>query len=114
MIRTHFKPLYDRVLVKERPAPEKTKSGLFLPDAMKAERPNVADVIAVGAGKVIEDGRVIPLAIRVGNVVLYGKYAGTDIVLDEVGYKILREDEVAGVVTFEELPDPVVETPTEG
>ena len=90
-------PLGDRIIVKPLDAEEKTKSGLVLPDTAK-EKPQEGKVIAVGTGKLLEDGTVKKLEVRSGDRVLYGKYAGTEVTLNEEDYLILREDDVLAVV----------------
>ena len=91
------KPLQDRLVVKRIAEEEKTAGGLFIPDAAK-EKPLEGEVIAVGAGKVYDDGRVRPLDVKVGDRVLFGKYSGNDIKLGGVEHMILREDEILGVL----------------
>src|SRR5947209_17857822 len=94
----NIRPLYDRIVVKriENDA-EKTLGGLFIPDSAK-EKPQEAEVIAVGKGKRLEDGKVIPLDVQVGDRILFGKYSGSDIKLDQEEYLIMREDEVLGIL----------------
>ena len=92
-----FRPLQDRLLVKRVTEETKTKGGIFIPDSAK-EKPVEAKVVAVGNGKVLEDGKVRPLDIKAGDVVLFGKYSGTEIKIDGEEHLILREDEVLGVV----------------
>lgn len=92
-----LKPLGDRLVVRPLDAQEKTKSGLVLPDTAK-EKPQEAKVIAVGKGRLLEDGTVKSLEIRHGDRVLYGKYSGTEVSIDGEDYLILREDDVLAVV----------------
>lgn len=92
MSNINFKPLADRVLVKPAPAEEKTSSGLYIPDSAK-EKPQRGEVVAVGTGKKDE-----PVTLKVGDVVLYGKYAGTEITIDGVEYLMMRESDVFGVL----------------
>ncbi|PYQ74888.1 MAG: co-chaperone GroES [Acidobacteria bacterium] len=93
------KPLYDRVLVKRvEEKGEVVKGGIIIPDTAK-EKPQEGTVIAVGSGKVDENGKRIPLDVKAGDRVLFGKYAGTEIKIDEVDHIILREDEILGVVS---------------
>ena len=93
------KPLYDRVLVKRvEEKGEVVKGGIIIPDTAK-EKPQEGTVIAVGSGKVDENGKRIPLDVKTGDRVLFGKYAGTEIKIDEVDHIILREDEILGVVS---------------
>jgi chaperonin GroES len=93
----NVRPLQDRLLVRRIAEEEKTQGGIFIPDAAK-ERPLAGDVIAVGAGKRLEDGTVVALDVKAGDRVMFGKYAGTEITLDGVEHIILSEDEVLGVV----------------
>ncbi|MBI4332302.1 MAG: co-chaperone GroES [Chloroflexi bacterium] len=86
-------PLADRVVVKPMPKEEMTKSGIFLPDTAK-EKPQEGEVVAAGAGRVDEDGKRIPLEVKVGDKVIYAKYAGTEIKLDGEEYIILRESDI--------------------
>ena len=92
-----LKPLQDRVIVKQSEAEEKTKSGIILPDAAK-EKPTKGKVIAVGAGKADDNGKVHPLNVKEGDEVYYGKYSGTDVEVDGVKYVILRESDILGVL----------------
>ncbi|MBI4287964.1 MAG: co-chaperone GroES [Chloroflexi bacterium] len=90
---TELKPLGDRVVIKPSAKEEVTKSGLVLPDTAK-EKPQEGEVIAVGPGKVGDDGKHIPMEVKKGDRVIYAKYAGTEIKLDEVEYIILRESDI--------------------
>ncbi len=92
-----IKPLHDRVIVKPSEAEEKTKGGIILPDTVK-EKPIEGKVVAVGTGKVTDDGKVLPLTVKEGDVVLYGKYSGTEIRVDQIDYLIMRESDIFGVV----------------
>ncbi len=92
-----IKPLYDRVLVKRREPKEEVKGGIIIPDTAK-EKPLEAEVIAVGDGRVNEDGKKFPLTVKVGDTVLIGKYAGTEIKIDDEEYLIMREDEILAIV----------------
>ena len=91
------RPLYDRVLVKRIEAQEKAKGGIIIPDTAK-EKPMEGKVIAVGSGKLDENGKRIALEVKVGNKVLFGKYAGTEIKIDNEEHVILREDEILGII----------------
>jgi len=91
------KPLGDRVLVKPSEGKEQTKGGIVLPDTAK-EKPQEGKIVAVGEGKKTEDGKIIPLSVKVGNLVLYGKYSGTEIAVDEEDYLIMREDDIFAVI----------------
>jgi chaperonin GroES len=94
----NVKPLYDRILVKRLDAAEEMRGGIIIPDTAK-EKPMEAEVMAVGDGKVSDDGKTTPLQVKVGDRILVGKYSGTDIKFDDQEYLILREDEVLAVVT---------------
>lgn len=93
----NVRPLQDRLLIRRVEEEEKTQGGLFIPDSAK-ERPLTGHVIAVGAGKRLEDGTILPLDVKQGDQVLFGKYAGTEIKLDGVDHIILSEDEVLGII----------------
>ena len=91
------KPLGDRVLVMPAAAEEKTKSGIIIPDTAK-EKPMQGEVVAVGTGKMNDDGKVTPLQLKVGDKVLYGKYAGTEINFDGNDYLIMRESDIFAII----------------
>ena len=93
----NIRPLFDRVLVQRNDEPTKTKSGLFLPETAK-EKPIEGTVIAAGNGKVTEDGKVRPLAVKAGDKIVFGKYAGTEVKVDGQDRLILREDDILGIV----------------
>lgn len=90
-------PLGDRILVKTLEAEEKTKGGIVLPDTAK-EKPQEGKVIAVGKGKLLEDGTIKSLEVKVGDVILYGKYSGTEINHNGEDYLILKEDDILAIV----------------
>jgi chaperonin GroES len=92
-----LKPLQDRVIVKQSEAEEKTKSGILLPDTAK-EKPTKGKVVAVGPGKLDDNGKAMEIGLRVGDVVYYGKYSGTDVEIDGEKLVILREADVLGVL----------------
>ena len=92
-----IKPLYDRILVKRLEEQEKTAGGLYIPDTAK-EKPLEALVVAVGAGKVQENGSLRKLEVKAGDKVLFSKYSGSDIKIDGVEHLILREDDVLAVI----------------
>ena len=93
-----IRPLQDRVLVKRlEESVEKTKGGIIIPDTAK-EKPQQGKVMAVGKGKVNEDGKVTPLDVKVGDTILFGKYSGSDIKLDGEEHLILREEDILGVI----------------
>src|SRR5262245_63040433 len=91
------RPLQDRLLVRRVEEQERTKGGIISPDTAK-ERPLEGEVIAVGNGKRLEDGTLVPLDVKKGDRVLFGKYSGTEIKVDGVEHLILREEEVLGVI----------------
>jgi chaperonin GroES len=91
------KPLYDRILVKRFEEKEQKKGAIIIPDTAK-EKPMEGKVIAVGAGAVNKEGKRTPLEVKVGDRVLFGKYAGTEIKIDDTEHVILREDEVLGIL----------------
>lgn len=91
------KPLYDRVLVKRLSEEERTKGGIIIPDTAK-EKPYEGEVIAVGEGKLMENGQLRPLSVKVGDRVLFGKYAGTEIKIDDEEHLILREDDILAII----------------
>ena len=92
-----MKPLADRVVIKPSPAEEKTKGGIILPDTAK-EKPVVGEVVAIGPGKVSDDGKKIPMEIKVGDKVLYGKYSGTEVTVDGEEYLIMREADIFAIM----------------
>jgi chaperonin GroES len=91
------RPLHDRILVKRLEEEATTKGGIIIPDTAK-EKPYQGEVIAVGQGRKTEDGKVIPLEVKKGNKILFSKYAGTDIKIDDVEYLIMREEDVLGII----------------
>jgi chaperonin GroES len=93
----NFVPLHDRILVRRVEEEETTRGGLIIPDTAK-DKPQEGEVLSVGKGKITEDGKVLPLDLKPGNRILFGKYSGTDIVLEGEEYLIMREDEVLGIL----------------
>lgn len=91
------KPLADRVLVKPIEEKEMKKGGIIIPDTAK-ERPMEGEIVATGPGKIGDDGKIIPLSVKKGDKVLYGKYSGTEIKLDGQDYLLMREDDVLGLL----------------
>jgi chaperonin GroES len=92
-----LKPLGDRVVVKPAAAEEKTAGGIILPDTAK-EKPVEGNVIAVGPGKVADDGKSIKMEVKVGDRVLYGKYSGTEVTINGEEYLIMRESDIFGIL----------------
>ena len=92
-----IRPLHDRVIVKRVEEEEKTKGGIIIPDTAK-EKPVEGKVVAVGGGKVLENGKKLPLEVKKGDRVLFGKYAGTDIKIEGEEHLIMREDDIIAIV----------------
>jgi chaperonin GroES len=92
-----FKPLYDRLLVKRVEEEEQKKGGIIIPDSAR-EKPMKGKVVAVGKGRVDDDGKRRPMEVKSGDVVLFGKYAGTEVKIGDAEHVILKEDEVLGIV----------------
>lgn len=92
-----IKPLHDRILVKRVELGEQVRGGIIIPDTAK-EKPMEGKVIAVGGGKVREDGTKTPLDIKAGDRILFGKYSGTEVKIDNEEYLIMREDDVLGII----------------
>lgn len=93
-----IRPLGDRVVVKPMEREERTKGGIFLPDTASKERPMEGTVLAVGEGRRDDNGKLIPMNVRVGDKVLFAKYSGTEFKIDDVEYLILSEKDVLGIV----------------
>ncbi|MBM4324684.1 MAG: co-chaperone GroES [Deltaproteobacteria bacterium] len=92
-----IRPLQDRVIVKRLEEEEKTKGGIIIPDSAK-EKPQEGKVIAVGKGKVTDEGKVIPLDVKVGDRILFGKYSGTEVKIDGEEHLIMREEDILGII----------------
>lgn len=92
-----FKPLRDRVLVKYSEEAEKSAGGLYIPDTAK-EKPQKGEVIAVGPGRITDDGKLQKVEVKVGDVVLFDKYSGSKITMDNVEYLIIREEDILGIL----------------
>ena len=93
-----LKPIGDRVIVQRLGSAEKTKGGLYLPDAAQ-EKPQEGKVIAVGSGKVLKNGKVVPLAVKAGDRIIFGKYSGSEIKVDDKEYVFLNEDDILAIIT---------------
>jgi chaperonin GroES len=93
----NIRPLHDRIMARRIEEKEQVRGGIIIPDTAK-EKPLEAEVIAVGDGKITDDGKRIPLDVKVGDRVLIGKYSGTEVKLQDEEYIILREEEVLGVI----------------
>src|ERR1700688_958285 len=92
-----IRPLYDRIVVKRIETQEQMQGGLYIPDSAK-EKPQEGEVVAVGKGKRLEDGKVVSLDVQVGDRILFGKYSGNEIKLDGEEYLIMREHDVLGIL----------------
>jgi chaperonin GroES len=92
-----IRPLGDRILVKPAEQKEVKKGGIIIPDTAK-EKPQEGEVIAAGKGKMTEDGKVIPLDVKVGDKILYGKYSGTEVKIEDVEYLIMHQEDVLGII----------------
>ena len=92
-----FRPLHDRVVVKRIDAEEKTAGGIIIPDTAK-EKPSQGEIIAVGPGARDETGKLVPLDVKVGDRILFGKWSGTEVKLDGVEYLIMKESDIMGVL----------------
>jgi chaperonin GroES len=91
------KPLYDRILVRRLDSKEEVKGGIIIPDTAK-EKPMEGKVVAIGAGRLDKAGKAIPMQVKVGDKVLIGKYAGTEVKIDDIEHVIVKEDEVLGII----------------
>jgi len=96
-VKTKMRPLLDRVLIKRVEADEKVKGGIIIPDSAK-EKPMEGKVIAVGTGRIDDRGKRIPMEVKPGDRILFGKYAGTEIKIDDEERIILKEDEILGII----------------
>ena len=94
---TKLRPLQDRVIVQRLEEGEKTKGGIIIPDTAK-EKPQEGKVIAVGKGKTNDEGKLVPMSVREGDKILFGKYSGTEVKLNGNEYLIMREDDILGVI----------------
>ena len=92
-----LRPLQDRILVKRIEEQEKTAGGIYIPDTAK-EKPVMGEIVSVGNGKKAEDGKVIPVDVKAGDKVLFGKYAGTEVKVENGDYLIMREDDILGII----------------
>ncbi|NJN67202.1 MAG: co-chaperone GroES [Chloroflexaceae bacterium] len=93
-----IRPLSDRVVVKPTERDEKTKGGIYLPDTATKERPQEGRVLAVGEGRRDDDGKLVPMSVKVGDRVLFAKYGGTEFKIDEEEYLILAEKDILGII----------------
>lgn len=95
--KSKIRPLQDRLIVERSESEEKTASGIIIPDTAK-DKPQKGKVVAIGKGKVREDGTVQPMDLKAGDSILFGRYAGTEVKVDGIEYLIMREDDVLGVI----------------
>jgi chaperonin GroES len=95
--KTKLRPLHDRILVKRVEEEEVRRGGIIIPDTAK-EKPQEGKVVSVGTGKVTEEGKKLPLAVKEGDRVLFGKYSGSEVKIDDEEYLILREEDVLGIL----------------
>jgi chaperonin GroES len=93
-----IRPLHDRVIVKRKEEERKTASGIVIPDSANTEKPDQGEILAVGAGKKDDNGKLIPLDVKVGDTVLFGKYAGQTVKVDGEEVLVMREEDIMGVV----------------
>ncbi|MBI2082383.1 MAG: co-chaperone GroES [Deltaproteobacteria bacterium] len=94
---TKIRPLQDRILVKRLNEEEKTAGGIIIPDTAK-EKPQEGKVVAIGKGKILDDGKVVPLEVKVGEKILFSKFSGTEVKIEGEEHLILREEDVLGIV----------------
>jgi chaperonin GroES len=97
IVKMKIRPLHDRVIVKRIEEEEKTKGGIIIPDTAK-EKPSEGKVVAVGKGKLLENGTVQPLEVKKGDKILFGKYAGTDVKIEGAEHLIMREDDIIAII----------------
>jgi chaperonin GroES len=95
--KMNIKPLGERIVIKVLESEEKTKSGIVLPDTAK-EKPQMGEILAVGPGKTLENGQKVPMEVKVGDKVLFAKYAGTEVKLDDEEYMVLKESDVLAII----------------
>ena len=94
----NFRPLHDRVLVRRLDTEEKTAGGIIIPDTAQ-EKPQEGQIVAVGNGTKSEDGKVTPLDLKIGDIVLFGKWSGTEVKIDGKEYSIMKESDIMGIAT---------------
>ena len=102
MAKTKFRPLHDRVVVRRIGAEEKTKGGIIIPDTAQ-EKPQQGKVVAIGPGGRDESGKLIPIDIKVGDRILFGKWSGTEVKIDAIDYLIMKESDIMGVLLEAEV-----------
>jgi chaperonin GroES len=94
----NFRPLHDRVLVQPLDGEDKTAGGIIIPDTAK-EKPSEGKVIAVGPGTKTEDGKILPMEVKVGDLVLFGKWSGTEVKINGIEYSIMKESDIMGIMS---------------
>jgi chaperonin GroES len=97
MAKIKFRPLHDRVVVRRLESEEKTKGGIIIPDTAK-EKPQEGEVVAVGSGARDDNGKIVPLEVKAGDRILFGKWSGTEVKLDGQEYLIMKESDIMGIV----------------
>lgn len=97
MAEAKIRPLHDRVLVRRLEENERTAGGIYIPDTAK-EKPSRGQIVAIGKGKLLENGDIRPLDVKVGDTVLFGKYAGTEVKVADQDYLVMREDDIMGII----------------
>ena len=97
MNKLRFRPLQDRILVKRLTEEEKTKGGIIIPDSAK-EKPQQGEVMSIGNGKILESGKIQPLDVKIGDKILFSKYSGSEVKIEDEEFIIMREEDVLGVV----------------
>ncbi len=112
MAKTKFRPLHDRVVVRRITAEEKTKGGIIIPDTAQ-EKPQEGEVIAVGPGARDESGKLIPIDVKAGNRVLFGKWSGTEVKLDGEELLIMKESDIMGVIELPPRPEEAAQRPSD-
>lgn len=93
-----IRPLYDRVVVRRLPEERVTASGIVIPDTASAEKPMQGEIIAIGTGKILENGEIRALGIKVGDIILFGKYSGTEVKFNGEELVVMREDDIMAVI----------------
>lgn len=96
-MKINLKPLGDRVIVKPSEPKEEKKGGIIIPDTAK-EKPQEGEVVAVGKGKITEDGKVLPMNVKVGDMVMFGKYSGTEVKINGEEFSIMNQDDIIGIL----------------
>lgn len=96
-MKMNLKPLGDRVIVKPSESKEEKKGGIIIPDTAK-EKPQEGEVVAVGKGKITDDGKVLPMNVKVGDMVMFGKYSGTEVKINGEEFSIMNQDDIIGIL----------------